>query len=76
MESVIAYQKFYNKILKDAIEAKTKVLNDLAQKLGQMGASSGSDAGAQAGASEPKASSHGDDVLDAEFEEVKDDDKK
>ena len=60
---------------KDAIEAKTKVLNDLAQKLSQMGAAGG-DAGAQASASESAASNHGDDVVDAEFEEVKDDDKK
>ena len=60
---------------KEAIEAKTKVLNDLAQKLSQMGAAGG-DAGAQAGASESAASNHGDDVVDAEFEEVKDDDKK
>jgi molecular chaperone DnaK len=60
---------------KDAIESKTKVLNDLAQKLGQMGAA-GADAGAQANDSQSAASGHGDDVLDAEFEEVKDDDKK
>jgi molecular chaperone DnaK len=61
---------------KDAIESKTKALNDLAQKLSQLGAAGAADAGAHAGASKSNASSHGDDVLDAEFEEVKDDDKK
>ncbi|RLJ22305.1 molecular chaperone DnaK [bacterium endosymbiont of Escarpia laminata] len=66
---------------KDAIEAKTKVLTDASSKMaerlyaqqsGDAGAveaagAAGDDAGAQGGA--------GDDVVDAEFEEVKDDKK-
>ena len=57
---------------KDAIEARTKDLIDAAEKLSQAGA---------AGAEQPSQaqdSGHaaGDDVVDAEFEEVKDDDKK
>lgn len=59
---------------KDAIEAKTKVLNEHAQKLAQ--AAQGADAGAQAGGAEEASNAAGDDVVDAEFEEVKDDDKK
>jgi molecular chaperone DnaK len=64
---------------KDAIEAKTKVLNEHAQKLAQaaQGAAGGADAGAQAGEqASDNADTAGDDVVDAEFEEVKDDDKK
>lgn len=60
---------------KDAIEARTKDLTDAAEKLGQAGGAAG--AGAEQ-ASQAQDSTHaaGDDVVDAEFEEVKDDDKK
>jgi len=67
---------------KDAIEAKTNELNELSSAIaqrayakqgGDAGAAAG-DAGAQAGASAEEAKQ--DDVVDAEFEEVKDDDKK
>lgn len=59
---------------KDAIEARTKDLTDAAEKLAQ---ASGGAAGAEQ-AAQPQDSAHaaGDDVVDAEFEEVKDDDKK
>ena len=61
---------------KDAIEAKTKLLNEHVQKLAQaaQGAAGAADAGAQEGAADTS-SDAGDDVVDAEFEEVKDDDK-
>jgi len=62
---------------KAAIEAKSKALNEHAQKLAQMaqGAADGADAGAQAGGAEEPAAA-ADDVVDAEFEEVNDDENK
>jgi len=74
-----------NKVLqsddKDAIEAKTKALTEVSGKLAErvyaQQAEAAADGGAQAdsgGASEEKPAG-GDDVVDAEFEEVKDDKK-
>jgi molecular chaperone DnaK len=63
---------------KDAIEAKTKDLTDAAEKLSaftQAGAGQSSDQGQSAG-QQDSGHAAGDDVVDAEFEEVKDDDKK
>ena len=65
---------------KDAIEAKTRQLAELSGKLAQQaysaagGESGGPQAGPEAGPGTSEAG--GDDVVDAEFEEVKDDDKK
>lgn len=58
---------------KDAIEAKTKDLTDAADKLAQASGAAGAEQPSQ-----PQDSAHtsGDDVVDAEFEEVKDDEKK
>lgn len=66
---------------KDAIEAKTKVLGDASAKMaerlyarqqeGAPGAAAG--AGGSAGAEESEAGGNKEDVVDAEFEEVKDD---
>jgi len=66
---------------KDAIEAKTKALTDLSGKLAekayaQQGGADASAESAAAGANAESASSADDGVVDAEFEEVKDDDKK
>ncbi len=66
---------------KDAIEAKTRQLAELSGKLAQQaysaaggeGGGPGPEAGGQAG---PSAEAGAEDVVDAEFEEVKDDDKK
>jgi molecular chaperone DnaK len=63
---------------KEAIEAKTKALTDASAKMAerlyaQQGAQAGADAGA--GDAGSGAASGGDDVVDAEFEEVKDDKK-
>ncbi|RDH84339.1 MAG: molecular chaperone DnaK [endosymbiont of Escarpia spicata] len=69
---------------KDAIEAKTKVLTDASSKMAErLYAQQGGDAGAAeaagaAGAADNDAGAQGgadDDVVDAEFEEVKDDKK-
>ncbi len=61
---------------KDAIEAKTQALAEHAGKLAEKAyAQQGGEAGGEAGA-ESASSSTDDDVVDAEFEEVKDDDKK
>ncbi len=66
---------------KDAIEAKTKTLTDASAKMAerlyaQEGAQAGGPAGEHAGASDAGASGKtDDDVVDAEFEEVKDDKK-
>jgi molecular chaperone DnaK len=68
---------------KDEIEAKTKVLTEASAKMAeriyaqsQAGAAEAGDAGAQPGAeSRGGAKAGGDDVVDAEFEEVKDDKK-
>lgn len=60
---------------KDDIEAKTKSLNEHASKLAErVYAKKGSASGAESSAAEP-ASSKKDDVVDAEFEEVKDKEK-
>ncbi len=61
---------------KDAIEAKTEVLSQASAKLAErMYASAQAEAGAQAdGQPQPEAAA-GDDVVDAEFEEVEDDKK-
>ena len=66
---------------KDAIEAKTRQLAELSGKLAQQaysaaggeGGGPGPEAGGQAG---PSAEAGAEDIVDAEFEEVKDDDKK
>ncbi len=64
---------------KDAIEAKTRQLAELSGKLAQQaysaagGEAGDHEAGGQAG---PSAETGAEDVVDAEFEEVKDDDKK
>jgi molecular chaperone DnaK len=63
---------------KDAIDAKTKALTDASAKMAerlyaQQGAGAG--AGEPGGGAESGASGGGDDVVDAEFEEVKDDKK-
>jgi len=60
---------------KDEIDAKTQALGEASHKLAeqmyaQQGGQPGAEAGAQPGATESKAG--GDDVVDAEFEEVKD----
>ncbi len=60
---------------KDEIDAKTQALGEASHKLAeqmyaQQGDQPGAEAGAQPGATESKAG--GDDVVDAEFEEVKD----
>ena len=63
---------------KDAIEAKTKALTDASAKMAErLYAQKGTDTGAEAGSggAESSASAGGDDVVDAEFEEVKDDKK-
>ena len=63
---------------KAEIEAKTEALTTASHKLAEQAyaEAGGADAGAEtAGAEEPEATA-GDDVVDAEFEEVKDDDKK
>ena len=56
---------------KDAIEAKTKALTEASHKLAEMmyAKEGGAEAGAAAGGADHK---HDDDVVDAEFEEVKD----
>ncbi|MEM7611921.1 MAG: molecular chaperone DnaK [Pseudomonadota bacterium] len=59
---------------KDAIEAKTKALAEASASLAQK-AYEQAEAASGEGQSEPSADA-GDDVVDAEFEEVKDDDKK
>ena len=66
---------------KEAIEAKTTALTELSGKLAERvyAQHAGTDAeGAAAGAEQPEASAEAtpEDVVDAEFEEVKDDDKK
>ncbi|MEJ2308046.1 MAG: molecular chaperone DnaK [Gammaproteobacteria bacterium] len=66
---------------KDAIEAKTKALTDASAKMAeklyaQPGADAGAGGSADSGASGSGQGSAEDDVVDAEFEEVKDDDKK
>ena len=66
---------------KDAIEAKTKALTDASAKMAeklyaQPGADAGAGGSADTGASGSGKGSADDDVVDAEFEEVKDDDKK
>ena len=67
---------------KDEMEGKTQKLTELISKLAQRGGESGQ-AGAGAGASQQQqgeqsesAKQQGENVVDAEFEEVKDDDKK
>jgi len=66
---------------KDAIEAKTRQLAELSGKLAQQAYSAagseagGPEAGGQAGEG-PSSEAGTEDVVDAEFEEVKDDDKK
>ncbi|MES2204932.1 MAG: molecular chaperone DnaK [Pseudomonadota bacterium] len=59
---------------KEAIEARTKDLTDAAEKLGQ--ASAGAAGAEQPSQAQDSGHAAGDDVVDAEFEEVKDDDKK
>ena len=66
---------------KDAIEAKTTALTELSGKLAERVYAQSAEAGAEAeGGEQPGAStdsdSSADDVVDAEFEEVEDDDKK
>ncbi|SJZ64079.1 molecular chaperone DnaK [Novilysobacter spongiicola] len=59
---------------KSQIEAKSKALEEVVQTL--MGAVQGQQPGADAAAGEASANKAADDVVDAEFTEVKDDDKK
>jgi molecular chaperone DnaK len=63
---------------KEAIQAKTQALAEASGKLAEKAyAANAGDAGAEGAASDAGASSNqDDDVVDAEFEEVKDDDKK
>jgi molecular chaperone DnaK len=63
---------------KDTIEAKTKVLVEASGKMAERAyAQQGGDAGQAEGAADAgEANTANDDVVDAEFEEVKDDDKK
>jgi molecular chaperone DnaK len=71
---------------KEAIEAKTKALTDASAKMAEKlyaqqggaagAAGAGAAGGAEAGAGSEQASAGDDDVVDAEFEEVQDDDKK
>jgi len=63
---------------KDEIEAKTKALSEKAGKLAERAYAQQAEAGAEAGAAEgekPAENATTDDVVDAEFEEVKDDKK-
>ncbi|MCK5262214.1 MAG: Hsp70 family protein, partial [Gammaproteobacteria bacterium] len=61
---------------KDAIEAKTTALTEVASKIAEKAYAAQSEAGADAGAADASAE-QADDVVDAEFEEVNDkDDKK
>ncbi|NOR69293.1 MAG: Hsp70 family protein, partial [Methylomarinum sp.] len=63
---------------KDAIEAKTTALTELSGKLAERvyAQKAGAEGGSEAGADTASESAPADDVVDAEFEEVKDDDKK
>ncbi len=60
------------------IEAKTEALTTASHKLAEQAYADagGADAGAEAAGNDQPEASAGDDVVDAEFEEVKDDDKK
>jgi molecular chaperone DnaK len=59
------------------IEAKTEALTTASHKLAEQAyADAGAEAGAEAAGSDQPEATAGDDVVDAEFEEVKDDDKK
>jgi len=58
---------------KDEIEAKTKALADVSGKLAEKAYSAGSSDAGAAGQGAEQAASADDDVVDAEFEEVKDD---
>ena len=63
---------------KDEIEAKTKALSEKAGKLAERAYAQQAEAGAEAGAAggeQPAENATADDVVDAEFEEVKDDKK-
>lgn len=62
---------------KEDIDTKTKELTDAAARLAEfMGANAGAASDASADQAQSSTQAHGDDVVDAEFEEVKDDDKK
>ncbi len=63
---------------KDAIEAKTNALTELSGKLAERvyAQKGGAEGAAEAGAEQATAEPADDSVVDAEFEEVKDDDKK
>ncbi|MEH6504138.1 MAG: molecular chaperone DnaK [Cycloclasticus sp.] len=59
------------------IEAKTEALTTLSGKLAEkMYADAGAEGAAAEGSAEAESGANGDDVVDAEFEEVKDDEKK
>jgi molecular chaperone DnaK len=58
---------------KDAIEAKTKALVEASGKMAERVYAQKAEQGAGAETAEPQAKKSGDDVVDAEFEEVKDD---
>ncbi len=60
---------------KDEIEAKTKVLSEKAGKLAERAYAQQAEAGAAEGGEQPTENATADDVVDAEFEEVKDDKK-
>ncbi|MCW8091436.1 molecular chaperone DnaK [Alteromonas sp. ASW11-130] len=61
---------------KEAIEAKTQALVEASSKLMEAAQAKAGQSGAEAGAQEEASAKADDDVVDAEFEEVKDDDKK
>lgn len=62
---------------KEAIEAKTEALGEASAKIAEKAYAQGQEAGgAEAGEAEAGGAAPDDDVVDAEFEEVKDDDKK
>jgi molecular chaperone DnaK len=58
------------------IEAKTEALTTASHKLAEQAYADAGDASAEAAGSDQPEATAGDDVVDAEFEEVKDDDKK
>lgn len=58
---------------KEAIEAKTQALAEKSQKLMEIAQAKAQEGGAEAGAEQQKSAKQDDDVVDAEFEEVKDD---
>ena len=58
---------------KDEIEAKTQALAEKSQKLMEIAQAKAQQGGADAGEQQQQSTKQDDDVVDAEFEEVKDD---